>query len=134
MGDLKTYEFLAEIQFQPSKLLTKHGIVSRILHCFVLCLVGDCGKIIIFAIFTKFATFAIFFRPLLLFCALPCCRLWQNCHFRHICQIHRHFLFSAIFVVAYISRHISNFWAKKFSHSNTNLNRNILIHYRLKLS
>ena len=27
-----------------------------------------------------------FMGPLLL-CALPCCRLWQNCHFRHICQI-----------------------------------------------
>ena len=32
-----------------------------------------------------------------LLCALPCWRLWQNCHFRHICQIRQHFLFFAIF-------------------------------------
>ena len=73
------------------------------LHCFVLCLVGDCGKIVIFAIFAKFAAFA----PSLLYgqncplfakfaafanvyvtsllCVLPPWRLWQNCHFRHIC-------------------------------------------------
>ena len=23
------------------------------------------------------------------FIALPCWQMWQNCHFRHICQIHR---------------------------------------------
>ena len=56
------------------------------LHCFVLCLVGDCGKIVIFAIFAKFANF--YGAPLLL-CVFPCWQLWQNCHFRHICQIRR---------------------------------------------
>ena len=33
------------------------------LHCFVFCLVGDCGKIVIFAIFAKFAAFANFYGP-----------------------------------------------------------------------
>ena len=59
------------------------------LHCFVFCLVGDCGKIVIFAIFAKFAAFANFYGPPSLLCVLPCWRLWQNCHFRHICQIRR---------------------------------------------
>ena len=59
-----------------------------LLHCFVLCLVGDCGKIVIFAIFAKFAAFANFYGPPSLLCVLPRWRLWQNCHFRHICQIH----------------------------------------------
>ena len=59
------------------------------LHCFVLCLVGDCGKIVIFAIFAKFAAFANFYGAPSLLCALPLWRLWQNCHFRHICQIRR---------------------------------------------
>ena len=59
------------------------------LHCFVLCLVGDCGKIVIFAILAKFAAFANFYGPPSLLCALPRWRLWQNCHFRHICQIRR---------------------------------------------
>ena len=59
------------------------------LHCFVLCLVGDCGKIVIFAIFAKFAAFANFYGAPILLCALPRWRLWQNCHFRHICQIRR---------------------------------------------
>ena len=59
------------------------------LHCFVLCLVGDCGKIVMFAIFAKFAAFANFYGPPSLLCALPRWRLWQNCHFRHICQIRR---------------------------------------------
>ena len=30
-------------------------------HCFVLCLVGDCGNIVIFAIFAKFASIANFY-------------------------------------------------------------------------
>ena len=60
-----------------------------LLHCFVLCLVGDCGKIVIFAIFAKFAAFANVYGPPSLLCALPRWRLWQNCHFRHICQIRR---------------------------------------------
>ena len=60
-----------------------------LLHSFVLCLFGDCGKIVIFAIFPKFAAFANFYGPPSLLCALPCWRLWQNCHFRHICQIRR---------------------------------------------
>ena len=34
------------------------------LHCFVLCFVGGCGKIVIFAIFAKFAAFANFYGPL----------------------------------------------------------------------
>ena len=59
------------------------------LHCFVPCLVGDCGKIVIFGIFAKFAAFANFYGALILLCALPRWRLWQNCHFRHICQIRR---------------------------------------------
>ena len=60
-----------------------------LLHSFVLCLVGDCGKIVIFAIFPKFAAFANFYGPPSLLCALPRWRLRQNCHFRHICQIRR---------------------------------------------
>ena len=59
------------------------------LHCFVPYLVGDCGKIVIFAIFAKFAVFANFYGAPILLCALPRWRLWQNCHFRHICQIRR---------------------------------------------
>ena len=58
------------------------------LHCFVLSLVGDCGKIVIFAIFAKFATLANFYGPPSLLCVFPRWRLWQNCHFRHIYQIH----------------------------------------------
>ena len=86
-----------------------------LLHCFVLCLVGDCGKIVFFSIFAKFASFAFFYGPphcfialcfdgeIVLFAifakfanfygspsllrALPRWRFWQNCHFRHICQI-----------------------------------------------
>ena len=78
-----------------------------LLHSFVLCLVGDCGKIVIFAIFAKFAAFANFYGAPSLLCALPRWRLWQNCHFRHICQIRQHYLFFAIFVVVCISGHIS---------------------------
>ena len=92
------------------------------LHCFVLCLVGDCGKIVIFAIFAKFAAFsnfylppsllcvfligdcnkiviftifakftafANFYLPPSLLCVFPRWRMWQNCHFRHICRIRR---------------------------------------------
>ena len=59
------------------------------LHCFVFCLVGDCGKIVIFTIFAKFAAFANVYGPPSLLRALPRWRLWQNCHFRHICQIRR---------------------------------------------
>ena len=83
------------------------------LHCFGLCLVGDCGKIVIFAIFTKFVAlanfmgplhwfvfflvgdcgkiviFANFYGPPSLLCVFSRWRLWQNCHFRHICQIRR---------------------------------------------
>ena len=77
------------------------------LHCFVFCLVGDCSKIVIFAIFAKFAAFANFYGPPSLLCVLPRWRLWQNCHFRHICQIRQHFLIFAIFVVVCISGHIS---------------------------
>ena len=50
-------------------------------------LVGNCSKILIFAIFTKFAALANFYGPPSLLCALPHWRLWQNCHFRHICQL-----------------------------------------------
>ena len=60
-----------------------------LLHSFVLCLVGDCCKIVIFAIFPKFASFTNFYGPPSLLCALPRWRLWQNCHFSHICQIRR---------------------------------------------
>ena len=77
------------------------------LHCFVLSFVDDCGKIVIFAIFAKFAAFANLYEPPSLLCALPRWRLWQNCHFRHICQIRHYFLFFAIFVVVCISGHIT---------------------------
>ena len=83
------------------------------LYCFVLCLVGDCGKIVIFAIFAKFAAFANFYGARILLCALPRWRLWQNCHFRHICQIRRFhqllwapftaFSFSSLAIVAKLS-------------------------------
>ena len=83
------------------------------LHCFVFCLVGDCGKIVIFAIFAKFVAFANFYGPPSLLCALPRWRLWQNCHFRHICQIRRFrqllwapftaFSFSSLAIVAKLS-------------------------------
>ena len=59
-------------------------------HCFVLRLVGDCGNIVIFAIFAKFASIANFYGAHSLLCALPCWRLWQNCHFRHICHIRQY--------------------------------------------
>ena len=59
------------------------------LHFFVFCIVGDCGKIVVFALFAKFAAFVkVYMLPLLL-CVLPRWRLWQNCHFPHICQICR---------------------------------------------
>ena len=58
-------------------------------------------------IFAKFAAFANFYGAPILLCALPRWRLWQNCHFRHICQIRQHYLFFAIFVVLCISGHIS---------------------------
>ena len=77
-------------------------------HCFVLCLVGDSGKIVIFAIFAKFASIANFYGASSLLCALPCWRFWQNCHFCHICQIRHYVLFFAIFVDACISGHISS--------------------------
>ena len=77
------------------------------LHYFVFFLVGDCGKIVIFAIFAKFAAFANFYGPPSLLCVFPRWRLWQNCHFRHICQIRQHFFIFAIFVVVCISGHIS---------------------------
>ena len=85
----------------------------RPLYCFVLCLVGDCGKIVIFAIFAKFAAFPNFYGAPSLLCALPLCRLWQSCHFRHICQIRRFrkrlwapfnaFSFSSLAIVAKLS-------------------------------
>ena len=81
-------------------------------HCFVLCLVGDSGKIVIFAIFAKFASIANFYGAPSLLCALPCWRFWQNCHFCHICQIRHYVLFFAIFVVACISGHISTICEK----------------------
>jgi len=62
-------------------------------YCFVLCPVGNCGNIIIFATFAKFASIANFYGPPSLLCALPCWRLWQYCHFCHICQIRHYVLF-----------------------------------------
>ena len=59
------------------------------LYCFVLCLGSDCGKIVIFALFAKFGALANFYGAPILLCALPRWQLWQNCHFRHICQIRR---------------------------------------------
>ena len=56
-----------------------------------------------------------------LLCALPCWRFLQNCHFCHICQIRHYVFFFAIFVVAYISGHISKsesnafFFKERFS-------------------
>ena len=78
------------------------------LLCFVFCFVGDCGKIAIFPIFAKLAVFANFYGTPILLCALPRWRLWQNCHFRHICQIRQNYLFFAIFVVVCISGLISH--------------------------
>ena len=92
------------------------------LHCFVFCLVGDCGKIVIFAIFAKFAAFPNFYGARILLCAFPRWRLWQNCHFRHICQVRQHYLFFAIFVVVCISGHISFYeeYIILVTHPNTN--------------
>ena len=45
--------------------------------------------IVIFAIFAKFAAFANFYGPPSPLCVFPRWRSWQNCHFRHICQIRR---------------------------------------------
>ena len=56
-------------------------------YCFVLCPVGNCGNIVIFAISAKFASIANFYGAPSLLCALPCWRFWQNCHFCRICQI-----------------------------------------------
>ena len=56
----------------------------------MLCTVGDCGNIVIFAIFAKFASIANFYGAPSLLCALPCWRFWQNCHFCHICQIRQY--------------------------------------------
>ena len=53
----------------------------------MLCLIGDCGKIVILTIFAKFATFTNIYGPRSLLCALQCWRLWQNCHFHNISQI-----------------------------------------------
>ena len=81
---------MAKLSFSP--YLPKSPLLPTFmgpLHCFVFCLVGDCGKIVIFAIFAKFAAFANFYGPPSLLCVLPRRRLWQNCHFRHICQIRR---------------------------------------------
>ena len=89
------------------------------LHCFLFFLVGDCGKIVIFAIFAKFAAFANFYGAPSLLCPLPRWRLWQNCHFRHICQIRQHYLFFAIFVVVCISGHISRKGEEKPSMQTT---------------
>ena len=72
------------------------------LHCFVVCLVGDCGKIVIFAIFSKFTAFANFYGPPSLLCVFPRWRLWQNCHFRHICQI-RQLLWGAFTALCFAS-------------------------------
>ena len=74
-------------------------------HCFVFFLVGDCGKIVIFAIFAKFATLANFYGPPSLLCVFPRWRLWQNCHFRHICQIRRicQLLWASLAIVAKFS-------------------------------
>ena len=47
-------------------------------------LIGNCGKILIFAIITKFAALANFYGPTSLLCALPRWRLWQNCRFRQL--------------------------------------------------
>ena len=108
---------VAKLSFSPylpnSPLSTT---VMGPLHCFVLCLVGDCGKIVIFAIFAKFAAFANFYGAPSLLCALPRWRLWQNCHFRHICQIRQHYLFFAIFAVVCISGHISQCLLKDSVH------------------
>ena len=78
---------MAKLSFSP--YLPNSPTFMGPLHCFVLCLVGDCGKIVIFAIFSIFAAFANFYGPPSLLCVLPRRRLWQNCHFRHICQIRR---------------------------------------------
>ena len=79
---------VAKLSFSPD-LPNSPTFMGPPWHCFVLCLVGDCGKIVIFAIFAKFAAFANFYGPTSLLCVFPRWRLWQNCHFRQICQIRR---------------------------------------------
>ena len=81
---------VAKLSFSPYlPNLTLSPTFMGPLHCFVFCLVGNCGKIVIFAIFAKFDAFANFYGAPSLLCVLPRWQLWQNCHFRHICQIRR---------------------------------------------
>ena len=61
--------------------------------------------------FCHLCQIANFYGPPLLLCALPCWRLWQNCHIYRICLIRRRFLFFAIFVGACFSGHVS--WKKR---------------------
>ena len=65
---------VAKLSFSPY-LPTFNSPLSPIfmgtLHCFVFCLVGDCGKIVIFAILAKLAVFANFYGAPSLLCALP---------------------------------------------------------------
>ena len=77
------------------------------LYCCVLCLVGDWGKIVIFAILAKFAAFVNFYGSPSLLCVFPRWRLWQNCHFRHTCQIRQHFLIFAICAFLDISQNVT---------------------------
>ena len=94
MGPLHCFAMsaiVAKLSFSPYLPNSPHSpTFMGPLHCFVFFLVGDCGsKIVILAIFAEFAAFAYFYGPPSLLYALPRWRLWQNCHFRHICQIRR---------------------------------------------
>ena len=93
MGPLHCFAMsaiVAKLSFSPYLPNSPHSpTFMGPLHCFVFFLVGDCGKIVIFGFFAKFAAFANFYGPPSLLCALPRWRLWQNCHFRHICLIRR---------------------------------------------
>ena len=58
---------VAKLSFSPHMYLPNSPISPTFmgpLHCFVLSFVDDCGKIVIFAIFAKFAAFINFYGPL----------------------------------------------------------------------
>ena len=55
---------VAKLSFSPYWSNLSHSPTSMgPLHCFVHCFVGDCGKIVIFAILAKFVTLANFYGP-----------------------------------------------------------------------
>ena len=67
-ASLAIVEKLSFLSYLPNSALSPTFMGT--LYRFVLCLVGDCGKIVIFAIFAKFAAFANFYGAPSLLCAL----------------------------------------------------------------